>query len=360
MSTSKSYRVAVIGAGSIAKYSHVPGFQRLPNCEVVAICDVNEARGRALADALKVPRTYGDYKTMLAEVKPDIVVVATPNTFHKPMSIAALEAGANVLCEKPLALTYADAVEMFDVAARAGRTLTAGTHFRFTPPMQVAKQQADAGFFGNIYAARTVWQRRNGIPGYGSWFTNHDLAGGGALLDIGIHALDRALYLMGYPKPVTVSGATFAEFGPRGLGLGGWGSDIFIPAAGARYDVDDFAWAFVRFENGAILNLQVSWASNYPETFMTEVFGTEGGGYIAGRDKVELYTMLNKQEVSIQTPLHEAKVGSYFQLIENFVRALDGDKTADIPTREQALTSVQIIDAVLRSAAAKREVAIVP
>ena len=156
MSTSKSYRVAVIGAGSIAKYSHVPGFQRLPNCEVAAICDVNETRARELADALKVPRTYSDYKKMLAEVKPDIVVVATPNAFHKPMSIAALEAGANVLCEKPLALTYADAVEMFDVAARAGRTLTAGTHFRFTPPMQVAKQQADAGFFGNIYAARTV------------------------------------------------------------------------------------------------------------------------------------------------------------------------------------------------------------
>ena len=163
---------------------------------------------------------------------------------------------------------------------------------------------------------------------------------------------------MGYPKPVTVSGATFAEFGPRGLGLGGWGSDIFIPAAGARYDVDDFAWAFVRFENGAVLNLQVSWASNYPETFLTEVFGTEGGGYIAGRDKVELYTMLNKQEVSIQTPLHEAKVGSYFQLIENFVRALDGDKTADMPTREQALTSVQIIDAIGRSAREGREVAL--
>jgi predicted dehydrogenase len=358
MSTSTTHRVAVIGAGSIAKWSHVPGFQRLPNCEVVAVCDVNEARARELADDLQVARTYGDYEVMLREMQPDIAVVATPNVFHKPMAIAALQAGAHVLCEKPLALTYADAQEMFDVAAAHDRILSAGTHFRFTPPMQAAKQQADAGFFGKIYAVRTAWQRRNGIPGYGSWFTNRDLAGGGALLDIGIHALDRALYLMGYPKPLTVSGASFAEFGPRGLGLGGWGSDIFMPAAGARYDVDDFAWAFIRFETGAVLNLQVSWASNYPEVFMTEVFGTEGGAFIGGRDKVELYTMLNQQEVSIQTPIHEAKIGSYFRLIENFVRAIDGDETADIPTRAQALTSVQIIDAVTRSAAGGREVTI--
>lgn len=358
MSATSSHRVAVIGGGSIAKYSHVPGFQRLPNCEVVAICDVNEARARELADDLKVSRTYCDYQTMLAELRPDITVVATPNALHKPMAIAALQAGSHVLCEKPLALTYADAVEMFDIAAAHNRILTAGTHFRFTPPMQAAKQHADAGFFGKIYAVRTAWQRRNGIPGYGSWFTNRDLAGGGALLDIGIHALDRALYLMGYPKPVTVSGATFAEFGPRGMGLGGWGSDIFIPAVGARCDVDDFAWAFIRFDNGAVLNLQVSWASNYPEVFMSEIFGTEGGAYIGGRDKVELYTMLNKQEVSIQTPLRDAKVSSYFQLIENFVRVVDGDDTADIPTRRQALTSVQIIDAVTRSAASGREVAL--
>jgi predicted dehydrogenase len=348
--------VAVIGAGSIAKWSHIPGFQRLPNCEVVAVCDVNEARARELAGSMNVGRTYGDYQKMLAEVKPDIAVVATPNAFHAPMAAAALEAGAHVLCEKPLALTYADARQMFAVAEQRGRVLTAGTHFRFTPPMQIAKRQAEAGFFGNIYAVRTAWQRRNGIPGYGSWFTNRDLAGGGALLDIGIHALDRALYLMDYPQPVAVSGVTYAEFGPRGLGLGGWGSDIFMPAVGARYDVDDFAWAFIRFANGAVVNLQVSWASNYPEVFMTEVFGSAGGGFIGGRDKVELYTMLNGQEVAMQTPVPDAKIGSYFQLIENFVRYLDGDQTADIPTPQQALTSVQIIDAITRSAAEKREI----
>ncbi len=243
MSTSQEYRVAVIGAGSIAKYSHVPGFQRLDDCEVVAICDTFESRARQLADELGVAQTFGNYETMLAEVKPDIVVVATPNVFHTPMSIAALEAGAHVLCEKPVALTYADAAEMFATAAARKLVLTVGTHFRFTGAMQAAKAHVNGGFFGKIYAARTVWNRRNGIPGYGSWFTNRDLAGGGSLLDLGVHTLDRALYLMGYPKPVTASGVTFAEFGPRGMGIGGWGSDIAKPSASTRYDVDDLAWA---------------------------------------------------------------------------------------------------------------------
>ena len=351
-----TWRVAIIGAGSIVQYSHGPGFNRLPNAKVVAICDVNQARAQKVADELDIRQVYTDYEKMLAEVQPDITVVATPNIFHMPMTLAALEAGSHVLCEKPLALTYADAQAMFAKAADKGRVLSVGTHFRFTPPMQAAKAHADAGFFGKIYAARTVWQRRNGIPGYGSWFTNRDLAGGGALLDIGVHTLDRALYLMGYPQPVSVSGATFAEFGPRGMGLGGWGADIFKPSPGARYDVDDFAWAFVRFANGAVMQFQVSWASNFPETVVTELFGTEGGAQIGMRDKVEMYSMLNGQEVTIQTPIGEAKVGSSFLLIEHFVRALDGDPTAEVVTPQQALVSVQIVDGITRSAASGREV----
>lgn len=359
MTTTKPHhRVAVIGAGMIAQRSHVPGFQRLLNCDVAALVDVNEDRARQIATELGIAKVYGDYAKMLKEVKPDIVVVATPNVFHKPMTEAALKAGAHVLTEKPLALTYDDAAAMFALAKAEGRQLTVGTHFRFTAPMQAARAQVNGGFFGNIYAARTVWIRRSGIPGYGSWFTNKDLAGGGALLDIGVHTLDRALYLMGYPEPVSVSGATFAEFGPRGRGLGGWGSDIFTPTPGARYDVDDMALAFVRFNNGAVLQFQVSWASNFPETVVTELFGTEGGASITMQDKIELYTVLNGQEANVQTALPHGQPGSYFQLIENFVRAVEGDATADIPTPAQALVSVKIVDGIVRSAAGKREVAL--
>jgi predicted dehydrogenase len=226
--------------------------------------------------------------------------------------------------------------------------------------MQAAKRQMEAGFFGRIYAARTVWQRRSGIPGYGSWFTNRELAGGGVLLDLGVHTLDRALYLMGYPRAATVSGAAFAELGPQGLGLGGWGAEISAPAAGARYDVDDLAWAFIRLTNGAVIQFQAAWASHLPEAMVTEILGTAGGAQIGMREQLELYTLLNHDEATIKVPLHEAKVSSYLQLIENFVRYLDGDAHADIVTQEQALVSAEILDAMVRSAESGREVALRP
>jgi predicted dehydrogenase len=272
------------------------------------------------------------------------------------MSIAALEAGAHVLCEKPLALTYADAKMMMEKAAEVGRVLTVGTHYRWSTPMRAAKAHVDAGFFGDIYAARTVWQRRAGIPGYGSWFTNKELAGAGSILDIGVHALDRALFLMNYPQPTTVSGALFAKFGPRGLGLGGWGSDILAPAAGARYDVDDLGWAFVRFANGAALQFQVAWASHMAEQFYTEIYGTEGAASVGNRDSVELYTTLNGQQAKVQVEIPNDPLGSYPRLVENFVRHLDGDPTAELVTPAQALTSVRIIDGIMRSAAEGREI----
>jgi predicted dehydrogenase len=352
----KRWRVAYIGAGFVMQRGHIPGFQRLPNVESVAICDVNEARAREMATSSHIPQVYTDYQKMLAEVEPDIVVVATPNVFHKPQSMDALEAGAHVLCEKPLSITYADAKAITDKAAALNKVVTVGTHYRWSDPMRACKAHVDSGFFGEIYAARTVWQRRSGIPGYGSWFTNKDLAGGGALLDIGVHALDRALYLMNYPQPVTVSGSLFSKFGPRGMGLGGWGSDIAKPGSQARFDVDDLTWAFVRFDNGIALQFQIAWASHLPEQFYTELYGTAGGASVGNRDNVELYTNMAGQNVKILADVPQDPVGSYARLIENFVRYLEGDPLAEIVTPQQALTSVRIVDGIFRSAELGREV----
>ncbi len=358
--TPKTWRVAFIGAGTIVQRGHIPSFQRLPNVETVAICDVNLARAQTIAEETKIPHAYCDYEQMLTEIQPDITVVATPNVFHAPMSIAALEAGSHVLCEKPLALTYVEAKMMMDKAAQVGRVLTVGSHYRWSTPTRSAKAHVDAGFFGEIYAARTVWQRRSGIPGYGSWFTNKDLAGAGSILDIGIHALDRALYLMNYPQPTTVSGVLFAKFGTRGIGLGGWGSDIMAPTAGARFDVDDLAWAFVRFANGAALQFQVAWATHMAEQFATEIYGTEGAASVGNRDNVELYTTLNGQTAQVQVEIPNDPLGSYARFIESFLRYLDGDTTAEIVTPTQALTNVLIIDGIMRSAAEGREITIEP
>jgi predicted dehydrogenase len=356
--TPKTWRVAFIGSGTIVQRGHVHFFGNIPNVEMVAICDVNLARAQMVADEVNIPNRYSDYEQMLVEVQPDIVVIATPNIFHKPMAIASLEAGAHVLCEKPLALTYADAKEMMAKAAEVGRVLTVGSHYRWSTPMRTAKTHVDAGFFGDIYAARTVWQRRSGIPGYGSWFTNKELAGAGSILDIGIHALDRALFLMNYPQPTTVSGSLYSNFGTRGLGLGGWGSDIVAPATAARYDVDDLGWAFVRFTNGATLQFQVAWATHMAEQFFTEIYGTEGAASVGSKDTLDLYTILNGQQAKVVVDVPVDPKGSYARLVENFIRHLDGDTTAEIVTPEQALTSVRIIDGILRSAEEGREVSV--
>lgn len=352
----QQYRVAIIGAGKIVQVGHIPNFQSIPNVSVVALCDVNEERVKAIAAEKGVPQTFTDYQTMLNTVQPDITVIATPNIFHKPMALAALHAGSNVLCEKPLALSYADAKEMMELAASKGLTLTVGSHYRWSDAIRAAKAQADAGFFGEIYAVRTVWHRRAGIPGFGSWFTRKELAGGGSLLDIGIHALDRALFIMGYPKPVTVSGVTFAKLGTQGVGLGGWGADIQRPTGNAQFDVDDLSWALVRFDNGAVIQLQVSWAVNNKDQFYTEIYGTHGGASVGDQDQMELYTSLNGQQSDIQVKVARSGVGSYLHLTKNLVRHLEGDPTAEIVTPEQALTSVKIIEGVLRSATEGREV----
>lgn len=353
----QSYRVAIIGAGTVVQRGHIPNFQSIPQVSVEAICDVNEERLKIVAEEEGIPQTFTDYNVMLSKVKPDITVIATPNVFHKPMSMAALEAGSHVLCEKPLALTYADAQEMMDLAESKGLALNVGTHYRWSDAIRAAKAQADAGFFGEIYAARTVWHRRSGIPGYGSWFTRMNLAGGGSLLDIGIHALDRALYLMDFPKPVTVSGAAFSKIGTQGLGLGGWGSDIHqVSDATSQFDVDDLAWALVRFDNGAVLQFQVAWAVNNREQFVTELYGTKGGAQVGDQAQVALFTSLNGQVSDIEVAVPRSGIGSYTHLVHNFVRYLDGDPSAEIITPEQSLISVRIIEGVQRSAESGREV----
>lgn len=366
MSTeTKVWRVAYIGAGAIVQMAHIPNFKAIPNTESVAICDVNEVRATEAATAAGIPAVYTDHKKMLAEVKPDIVVVATPNVFHKPQAIDALEAGAHVLCEKPVAPTLADAREMFETARRVGKTLTVGTHFRFGSNLRAAKQQADAGFFGKIYAARTTWHRRSGIPGMGGWFTNKSLAVGGVLLDLGVHALDRALYLMDYPKPVAVSGASFSELGSRNIGAGGWGMDAKAEAARAiaaagtpLFDVDDLTWALVRFENGAILQLQVAWAAHFPDHFQTEILGSEGGALITDSNSVKLYSNLNGALATTDLSLPAGPASTYGTLAANFVDYVSGNADANIVTEEQALVHVAIVDGIFRSAAAGREVEI--
>lgn len=288
--SSSPLRVAVAGAGFIATRGHLPALQQRTDTDLVALVEVNAERAQAVAGEFHIPATYTDYDAMLREARPDLVIIGTPNVFHAPQALAALEAGAHVLVEKPMATSAADAQRMADTARATGRLLTISLHNRYRPEMVYLKGLVDAGELGRIYYTKISMLRSRGIPGFGSWFTNKDLAGGGAIMDIGVHMADLAVWLMGNPKPVSAMGVTYAEFGPRARALGGWGADAPPPGAipaNARFDVDDLAAGMVRFDNGATLMVDVAWAGYTRSEERLQLLGTEGGAEFhsaAGQD----------------------------------------------------------------------------
>lgn len=351
-------RVGIVGTGFIATRAHLPAFQHHPQTEVVALCDVNEDRARGVAEKFGVPQVFSDYRQMLQTADLDLVTVCTPNALHAPVTIAALEAGAHVLCEKPMAITTADAKAMAAAAGRTGRKLTIGFHNRFLPPSQALKDFVDQGFLGEIYYARVSLLRRTGIPGYGSWFTNKDLAGGGGLIDIGVHGLDLALWFMGHPRPVSVVGVAYSEFGPRRKGLGGWGSDIY--EGQQRCDVDDLAAAMVRFEDGAALTIEATWAGYSRSGQILQFFGREGGAelsmsYREGESPLRLFTDLHERPVEITPSLDRPSASAHDRQLETFVRSIiHGEELRTTP--QQGVLVTRIIEGIYRSAATGREV----
>lgn len=266
-------KVAIIGAGGIAEGVHLPNYKKLgEKVELVAVADVVKEKAVAMAQKHGIPHAFDDYKDMFEKVEIDAVSICTPNKFHKPATLAALEAGCHVLCEKPPAMTPEEAGEMAAAAERAGKFLTYGFHYRFAPEVQALKRFITAGELGKIYAARVMATRRRGIPGWGV-FTNKELQGGGPLIDIGVHMLDTALYLMDYPEPESVYGVTYQELGiKKGVGLfGDWDWE--------NYSIEDMARAMIRFKNGASIQLETSFAANIEQKEIMNVtlMGNEGG-----------------------------------------------------------------------------------
>ncbi|RYG40578.1 Gfo/Idh/MocA family oxidoreductase, partial [bacterium] len=205
--------IGIIGSGGIARGAHMKGYAEIPEqCEIVAVCDVNEEAAKAAADLFGVKTIYTDYNDLIKDERIQGVSVTTPNKFHKDPTIAALKAGKNVLCEKPLSMDAAESREMCDVARESGKILQVALQSRFTGVGRFLKSYIDAGHMGDVYFARAQALRRRGVPGWGV-FIDKEKQGGGPLIDIGVHILDFTLFLMGYPKPVSASGKTWDMMG---------------------------------------------------------------------------------------------------------------------------------------------------
>ncbi len=289
-------KAGVIGAG-IGTY-HIEGYQEHEDAEVAALCDLDGDVLAEVGTSYEIEELYTDYEEMLEEADVDCVSVCVPNKFHAPIVIDCLEAGKHVLCEKPLARNAEEGQTMIDAAEEAGRTLMIQFNNRFRPEAQVMKGHVDDGTFGDIYFARCGWIRRNGIPGWGGWFTQEEVAGGGPLIDLAVHMLDLTMWLMGNPKPVTCMASTYSVFGPEMAGLGPWGT----PDPDGTFDVEDMAVGMLKFEDGQTILLEASWASRIKrERVYSTLMGTEAGASLervfaidgvddSAIDTLELYT----------------------------------------------------------------------
>ncbi|GGJ02352.1 oxidoreductase [Alicyclobacillus cellulosilyticus] len=277
----RALRFGIIGAGNIGRV-HAQTIAQLGGAaEVVAVTDAYLALAEQLAADFQVRKVYASAAELLADPDVDAVIICVPNKYHAQLAVEALQAGKHVVLEKPMAINATEAKKVVEAQRAADRLLMVPHQMRWEPVVEQVKEQVAKGALGRIYHAKTGWMRRKGIPGWGTWFTQKAESGGGPLIDIGVHMLDLALYLMGNPRPVAVTGATFAEFGPHRRGIGSWGR----PNWEGTYDVEDLASAFIRMEDGSTLTLEVSWAAhtdleqNGP---FVHLLGSLGGASIHG------------------------------------------------------------------------------
>ena len=349
-------KIAVIGCGGISRVAHMPHYMKLKDdFEVVAVCDIIEERAENFSKEFGVPAYYTDYKEVLNIEGLEAVDICTPNYLHSIIAVDALNKGLHVLCEKPDAVSVEEATKMKNAAEANGKLLMVIRNNRFISHMNYLKKYVDDGNCGKIYAARCGWQRRRGVPGKGGWFTTKAQSGGGPLIDLGVHMIDVTMWLMGNPKPVSVSGCTYCEFAKSKV------SDSANAAFGDRkdggaFDVEDLAMGFIRFDNGACMQIEFSWASNIQqEDKFFEVRGTKAGAsYHTTDNQLKIFTEQYGRTMDLFPNLPNNGNGHHDN-IRNFADAIRGD-AAPLYTPEQGLNMIKILEAIYESAKTGREV----
>jgi predicted dehydrogenase len=352
--------IGIIGASGIAEHAHIPGYQNQPEARLVAVADVVPARATALAERFDIPHAYGSWEELLLNPDVEAVSVATPNAFHGPIAMAALNAGKHVFCEKPPATSAAEAARMKAVADISGKTLYFCFNNRFRPEVVQLKRYVDAGELGEVYYAKTATLRRRGGPG--GWFADKKISGGGALVDIGVHCIDWTRYIMGKPKPIEVFGQTYAKIKTYDLDE----HRTWLPAefrggqqpapADRAGDVDEMATAMVRFDNGATLFAEVSWTLNVEtDSEYTQIYGTRAGASFL---PLKLFRNEFGRMVNLEVKLPDGRGPSgHSRAIRNFLDTIEG-RAEPVVTPQDGVEIMQILDAVYESTTTGKSVAI--
>ncbi|MCL2015924.1 MAG: Gfo/Idh/MocA family oxidoreductase [Defluviitaleaceae bacterium] len=354
-------KVGFIGCGGIANQKHFPGMAQEDGVEMVAFCDIVKERAEKGAKEFGTPdaKVYTNYKELLADETIDAVHVLTPNVAHSEITVAALEAGKHVLCEKPMAATTADAQKMLDARDKSGKMLTIGYQYRHLHENAIAKKVINDGWLGDIYYAEASYIRRRGVPTWGV-FMDKEKQGGGPLIDIGTHALDLTLFLMNNYEVDHVVGTSFERLGkllePEQQGQIGWSGGEPDSWNNKTYEVEDFAVGYIKMKNGAVIHLKASWALNMEtKPGMVVLCGTKGG-LDTYDDRVRLnHVVAGQQAVTMvggkvqpfipgfsggsAPPSKEAQI---------WVKALKGEGDLFV-TADQAFVVTKVLDSIYES-----------
>ena len=346
-------RVGMIGAGAIAPF-HCMELTAHRDAEIVAVADLSKVRREELAEQFGISRTVASWERIVEDTDIDAVSIALPNHLHATVAIAALKAGKHVHLDKPFALSLQEAKRVAAAAKKSGKMFMVGMNQRYRAECQGLRNAIDRGRLGDIYHVRTFWFRRAGAPRFGTWFVSKKLGGGGCMLDIGVHYLDLALYLIDNWDPVSVTGRVTTLFGHKGLGEGGWGRSDRKKSI--KFDVDDNACGLIKFRNGTTLELGVSWirhqATRNGNT--VEIYGTRAA---ANLDANEIYRPKRSPKGEYETiPIPPApKSKKRTSRIWDWLDGVSG-KREPMCRIEQLLVVQKILDAIYKSSETGREV----
>ncbi len=347
-------RVGIIGCGGIANGKHMPALKTIKEVEMVAFCDIVVERAEKAAEKFGIEgaAVYADYKELLADNTIDVVHVCTPNRSHSFITVDALEAGKHVMCEKPMAKTYAEAKKMLEAAERTGKKLTIGYQTRWRNDCQYLKQACLDGELGDIYYARAIALRRRAVPTWGVFLNEYE-QGGGPLIDIATHALDLTLWLMDNYKPKMAVGTKYRKLADQTHNANAWGE--WDPK---KFTVEDAAFGFVVMENGATVSVESSWALNVadPREACCLLAGDKAGADMM--DGLRLNYVKHDRQI-VEKPSFDAGGAAYFDGFSSddpselearaWINAVLND--TEPPTKAaQALVVTRILEAIYTSA----------
>ncbi|MEW6686346.1 MAG: Gfo/Idh/MocA family oxidoreductase [Candidatus Edwardsbacteria bacterium] len=334
----KKLGVGVIGIGVIAQLAHLPAFSKFKDANLVALCDFEEAKAKKLAEKYGVKKLFTDFEKLLKCEEVQAVVIATPNYLHAPMTIAALEAGKHVLCERPMALNADQAKEMVKAAEKAKRRLAIGFNNRFRPEVQILKRFLEGEELGEVFYVKAGWLRRRTDWRSEEWLWRKKTSGGGVFLDLGIHLLDTALWLIGNLEVNTVSASLYKREKSQ--------------------EIEDSGVAFIKTKKGGTLSLEVSWTLVFERdlTYMN-FFGEKGAALLNPlRIHKEMHGELVNVTPTTKIPADSYRLSYYLQA-GNFVEAVLQNREP-LVSGEDGLKITELLDAIYQSAKEGKEVKI--